>query len=170
MDPALQALLQTAVLASRADSIDPMDRALADAVAALGTHPIAPGPDASDLLREYPLTPACTAVSHAWRRGAEILVACKGAPETVAGLCHVEAGPRAALLAEVDAMGRRGLRVLAVADARWHGDAAPLVSLAAARAAVSHPPDADLVVCPGESHLGGFAKAGAVQVFLREAL
>ena len=51
MDPALQALLQTAVLASRADSIDPMDRALADAVAALGTHPIAPGPDASDLLR-----------------------------------------------------------------------------------------------------------------------
>jgi len=28
------------------------------------------------------------------------------------------------LLAEVDAMGRRGLRVLAVADARWHGDAA----------------------------------------------
>ena len=124
MDPALQALLQTAVLASRADSIDPMDRALADAVAALGTHPIAPGPDASDLLREYPLTPACTAVSHAWRRGAEILVACKGAPETVAGLCHVEAGPRAALLAEVDAMGRRGLRVLAVADARWHGDAA----------------------------------------------
>ena len=124
MDPALLALLQTAVLASRADSIDPMDRALADAVAALGTHPIAPGPDASDLLREYPLTPACTAVSHAWRRGAEILVACKGAPETVAGLCHVEAGPRAALLAEVDAMGRRGLRVLAVADARWHGDAA----------------------------------------------
>lgn len=52
----------------------------------------------------------------------------------------------------------------------WRGDAAPLAPLAAARAAVSHPPDADLVVCPGESHLGGFAKAGTVQVFLREAL
>lgn len=37
-------------------------------------------------------------------------------------------------------------------------------------AAVSHLPDADVVGCPGEGHLGGFAKAGAVQVFLREAL
>lgn len=51
----------------------------------------------------------------------------------------------------------------------WHGDA-PLAPLAAARAAVSHLPDADLVVCPGESQRGGFAKAEAVQESLREAL
>ena len=39
MDPALQALLQTAVLASRADSIDPMDRALADAAVRVDRRP-----------------------------------------------------------------------------------------------------------------------------------
>ena len=123
MQPALRALLQAAVLASRADSIDPMDRALHEAAAGLAAAGAGHGPPAHVLLREYPLSPACTAVSHAWRRGDDILVACKGAPETVAGLCRIPPDARAAMLAEVDAMGRRGLRVLAVASAAWNQDA-----------------------------------------------
>jgi Ca2+-transporting ATPase len=126
MSPALHSLLEAAVLASRTDSIDPMDRALHEAASTPGRTG-APG-SARDqvLLREYPLSPACTAVSHAWRRGADVLVACKGAPETVAGLCRLPSAARAAMLADVDAMGRRGLRVLAVASAGWTPDAVAL--------------------------------------------
>ena len=52
----------------------------------------------------------------------------------------------------------------------WHGDADPLVPLAAAEAAVSHLPDAELILRPGESHLGGFAKADEVLEFIRSLL
>jgi len=52
----------------------------------------------------------------------------------------------------------------------WHGDADPYVSLAAAQAAVSHLHDAELILRPGESHLGGFATAGEVLEFIRSFL
>ncbi len=52
----------------------------------------------------------------------------------------------------------------------WYGDANPLVPLAAAKTAVSHLPDAELILRPGESHLGGFAKADEVLEFLRSFL
>ena len=52
----------------------------------------------------------------------------------------------------------------------WHGDADPLVPLAAAQAAVSRLPDAELILRPGESHLGGFATADEVLEFLRPLL
>ena len=52
----------------------------------------------------------------------------------------------------------------------WHGDADPYVSLAAAQAAVKHLPEAELILRPGESHLGGFATADQVLEFLRSFL
>jgi pimeloyl-ACP methyl ester carboxylesterase len=52
----------------------------------------------------------------------------------------------------------------------WHGDTDPLVPLAAAQAAVSRLPDAELILRPGESHLGGFAKADEVLEFFRSFL
>ena len=52
----------------------------------------------------------------------------------------------------------------------WHGDADPLVPLAAAQAAVSRLPDAELILRPGESHLGGFAMADEVLEFIRSLL
>ena len=122
--PSLRTLLETAVLASRPDSIDPMDRALLDSTARLEANPSVAASALPALLREYPLSADCTAVTLAWRRDANVLAACKGAPETVADLCNLPVDQRSAVLAEVDAMGRRGLRVLAVASARWDGDAA----------------------------------------------
>lgn len=52
----------------------------------------------------------------------------------------------------------------------WHGDADPIVSLAAAEEAVSRLPDAELLLLPGKSHLGGFAQADEVLEFIRELL
>ena len=49
----------------------------------------------------------------------------------------------------------------------WHGDADPLVPLAAAQAAVSRLPDAELILRPGESHLDGFAAADEILEFRR---
>ena len=118
LSPALRALLETAALASRPDSLDPMDRALSESAGRLD-HPRAMG----ELLREYPLSPECTAVTQAWRQGDAVLVACKGAPETVAELCHVPPELLAAVHAEVAAMARRGLRVLAAASGHWPAEA-----------------------------------------------
>ena len=44
----------------------------------------------------------------------------------------------------------------------WHGDADLLVPLAAAQTAVPHLQDPELILRPGESHLGGVAKADEV--------
>jgi pimeloyl-ACP methyl ester carboxylesterase len=52
----------------------------------------------------------------------------------------------------------------------WHGDADPLVPLAGAQAAVSHLHDADLILRPGEGHLGGFSNAGEVLEFIHSFL
>ena len=52
----------------------------------------------------------------------------------------------------------------------WHGDADPLVPLAAAQEAVSRLPDVELILRPGHSHLGGFAKSDEVLEFIRSFL
>jgi pimeloyl-ACP methyl ester carboxylesterase len=44
----------------------------------------------------------------------------------------------------------------------WHGDADPIVPLAAAETAAGHLADVEFRVRPGESHLGGFAAAREV--------
>jgi pimeloyl-ACP methyl ester carboxylesterase len=48
----------------------------------------------------------------------------------------------------------------------WHGDADPIVPLGAAQTAAAHLPDAELIVRPEESHLGGFATADEVLHYL----
>ena len=121
--PVMRTLLETAALASPPRSHDPMERALHDAVVrvdALGTIF-----DERQYVREYPLSAECPAVTHAWSQTGTpgtFLIACKGAPETVADLCRLPPAQRCAVLAAVDAMARRGLRVLAAASATWPGD------------------------------------------------
>lgn len=48
----------------------------------------------------------------------------------------------------------------------WHGDADPIVSFDAAKAAAARLPDAELVLRPGESHLGGFATVDEILGFI----
>lgn len=52
----------------------------------------------------------------------------------------------------------------------WHGDADPIVTFADAQKATDLLPDAELILLPDESHLGGFAAADAVLGFLRSHL
>ena len=114
----LHGLLEHAILASRRDPFDPMERALHEAGDRFirNTEHLHPG---WSLAREYPLTPGLLAVSHAWRTGQddEVVVATKGAPEAVAELCHLAPAARDSLAREVGILAAEGLRVLAVARA-----------------------------------------------------
>jgi len=112
----LHGLLEQAILASKRDPFDPMERALHVAGDRLvpGSEHLHPG---WKLLREYPLTPGLLAVSHAWDTGVDdaVVVASKGAPEAIADLCHLPPAEREALSREVWALASQGLRVLGVA-------------------------------------------------------
>jgi P-type Ca2+ transporter type 2C len=109
-------LLENAILASKRDPFDPMERALHAAGDRLlaGSEHLHPG---WSLAREYPLTPGMLAVSHAWRTGVgdEVVVAGKGAPEAIADLCHLAPAEREELAQQAAALASHGLRVLGVA-------------------------------------------------------
>jgi len=112
----LHGLLENAILASKRDPFDPMERALHAAGDRLIKNTEHMHPDWS-LVREYPLTPALLAVSHGWRtveQGA-VVVAAKGAPEAIADLCHLGPEAQEALLRDAATLATQGLRVLAVA-------------------------------------------------------
>ena len=110
-------LLAWAVLASRPDSLDPMERALRTRAA----ESIAPtGAVAPRHLREYPLSPERPALAHAWEGVAGVAgvaVGCKGAPEIVGRLCRLDAAGEARMAGELARLARDGLRVLGVARA-----------------------------------------------------
>jgi Ca2+-transporting ATPase len=110
-------LLENAVLASKPDPFDPMERALH---AASGEWLGDPGRLHPDwvLAREYPLRPELPAVSHAWRRGSgdAVVVASKGAPEAIFELCGLAPAERAELTELTFHLASAGLRVLGVAQ------------------------------------------------------
>jgi P-type Ca2+ transporter type 2C len=120
------ALLENAILASKRDPFDPMELALQTAGDRLLMRTEHLHPEWS-LLREYPLTPELLAVSQAWTLGAgdEVVLASKGAPEAIAGLCRLSQGRRASLAGEAAALASQGLRVLGVARARMAAGALP---------------------------------------------
>ncbi|MEI7437882.1 MAG: cation-translocating P-type ATPase, partial [bacterium] len=109
-------LLENAILASKRDPFDPMERALHMAGDRLikDTEHLHPG---WSLAREYPLTPDLLAVSHAWCTGDDddVVVTSKGAPEAIADLCHLTPLQHETLLKEVATLASQGLRVLGVA-------------------------------------------------------
>lgn len=72
------------------------------------------------LVKEYPLNPSSLSVAHVYEeKSNQYLVALKGAPETVADLCHLKNHQK--ILDEVSAMAKGGLRVLAVAKGTYKG-------------------------------------------------
>ena len=117
-------LLETAILASKRDPFDPMERALHVAGDRLLGRTEHLHPDWS-LVREYALSPELLAVSQAWHCGSpdEVVIASKGAPEAIAELCRMSHAEREALAREVRTLASAGLRVLGVAQGRMPVDA-----------------------------------------------
>jgi Ca2+-transporting ATPase len=114
------ALVENALLACTEGSSDPMDRAISELAqrTLAGTEHVGQGYVRE---QEYPLTRALLAVSHLFATGdgERHVVAAKGAPEAIVDLCHLAAEDAARVLAHVEKLANRGLRVLAVASATY---------------------------------------------------
>ena len=106
----LRPVLEAATLASRAHSMDPMDRAL-QALAGEGLDQAEVG--------HFPVAPELPAMSVAHRLSdSSLRVATKGAPEAVARLCRLVPAELAAVIETAADAAARGLRVLGVAESR----------------------------------------------------
>ena len=119
---ALAALVATSVRASAIDPVDPMEVA----IHAAQTQPATDA--AAKLVHGYGLRPELLVVANVWEGPAKpgvFAVAAKGAPEAVAELCRLSPDERASLVAAVDSMASRGIRVLGVAAAETSDKAWP---------------------------------------------
>ena len=123
---AFHALVEFAMLATPADPFDPMEKA----IQTFGQHWL----EGTEHVHaewsaefEYGLSPEILAMTRVYPADApdRHLLATKGAPEAVIDLCHLPADAVQAILAQVEAMAARGLRVLGVARGRWTGDVRP---------------------------------------------
>lgn len=117
---AFHELVEFAWLASARDPFDPMERAIhryGETHLAETEHE---HPD-WQLVREYPLGEGLFSVSQVWRspRRHQLAIAAKGAPETIADLCHLDFEATARFLGAAHALAAQGLRVLGVARATW---------------------------------------------------
>jgi Ca2+-transporting ATPase len=106
-------LVETAALASAQAPSDPMEVALHGARGKEAPLAEAHG----DLVQAYALRPDLLAMSNIWDDGEGLRLSAKGAPEAIAGLCRLSDADHAAMKAAVEAMAKRGIRVLAVATA-----------------------------------------------------
>jgi len=125
---AFHALVEFSILASETDPFDPMEQAFVR----LGRHFLANTEHLHNdwtLTQKYCLTPQLRAKSHVWKAvGSDVyVVAAKGAPEAIADLCHLDAAANAKISAAVEALAADGLRVLAVARARFEGSDFPVL-------------------------------------------
>jgi len=122
---AFHGLVEHAILASAPQPFDPMEQAFHKLGQAWlsDTHL---HPDWA-LVQTYALSPALRAMSHVWRAADEAahIVSTKGAPEAVMALCHLSPEVQAQWGEVVNTMASDGLRVLAVAQGRFEGDAWP---------------------------------------------
>ena len=122
-----QSLLEFGLLASARDPFDPMEKAFYD----LSHKRLAETEHLHGewtLVHTYGLRPDLLAMSNVWQPAAgsqESVIAAKGAPETIADLCHLSAADLNALTQSVDAMAAEGLRVLGVARASFGAQPRP---------------------------------------------
>lgn len=110
-------LITSAFLASHKNSIDPMERAIAESYQNLGGEPV----DHYELIKEFPFERASMSMTRVMKntQTEEHTITAKGAPEGILTLCNMEEGFFAEQLLAVQEMAGSGLRVIAVAQAVW---------------------------------------------------
>jgi Ca2+-transporting ATPase len=119
-------LVEFSILASQIDPFDPMEKAIKD----LGEQHLARTEHLHQnwsLVQEYPLSKELLSLSRVWKSpgDTDYVIAAKGAPEAIAGLCHFDANQTEDLTRNISAMAEEGLRVLGVAKAGFEERALP---------------------------------------------
>ncbi|SEI94831.1 cation-translocating P-type ATPase [Frateuria terrea] len=121
LPPGFAAVVHCLLLATPPSPFDPMEQAIyAFAARYTDDRGSAAAPAA---VHEYPLSPEVLAMTRAFpaQHPGQYALAAKGAPEAIVALCRLSPPDTALALAQVEAMAARGLRVLGVAEADWHG-------------------------------------------------
>ena len=115
LPPGCTSLVRCAARARAAEPTDPMERAILELAGA--------GASVGRMVHAYGLSPDLLAMTQVWRRSGDTCytVAAKGAPEAIIDLCRLVPAERVELQAAQDDMAQRGLRVIAVAQARFEG-------------------------------------------------
>jgi len=113
-------LVEYSILASQRDPFDPMEKAFHQ----FGEKYLAHTEHLHDdwtLVQQYPLSKELLAMSLVWRSpdGQDYIIAAKGAPESIADLCHFTDAQRQQLAEQITALANQGLRVLGVASASF---------------------------------------------------
>ena len=111
-------LIEFAVLASKRDPFDPMEKALQELIDRKAVDEIHHHPERK-LQREYPLANSLLVLSYAWRlhESDRHIVGAKGAPEAVAEVCRFTKHEKDELVEQVEKLTTQGWRVLGVAKA-----------------------------------------------------
>ncbi|MDA8171545.1 MAG: cation-translocating P-type ATPase [Nitrospiraceae bacterium] len=119
-------IIEYAVLASRKDPFDPMEKALREAggLWLVNTEHIH---EDWTLVQEYPISGRLLVMSRVWRPNGEsdYVIAAKGAPESIGDICHMTEEEGRELVSRVDRMAGEGFRVIGVARARSKPAALP---------------------------------------------
>lgn len=112
LDQQFLRVVEFALLASKDEPFDPMERALQSL-----SERLEPKPRSSEwaLKHEFPLTDQLFVVANVRQSAGASLVALKGAPEAVIALCRLNGTQAELVLRHVKAMADNGLRVLGVA-------------------------------------------------------
>ena len=119
-------LIEYGVLASQADSFDPLEKELA-AEGARYLDDNHNNHDKLTLLKEYPLTKKLLMLTRVWQTPhGGLSIAAKGAPETIVNSCQLIDSQKTEILEMVKKMSDRGLRVIGVARANFAGETLPV--------------------------------------------
>ena len=113
-------LVEFGILSSQRDPFDPMEKAIHQVGNTFLEETEHLHSD-WELIHEYPLSRQLLALSNVWkaRTNGDYLIAAKGAPETIADLCHFTPPETKELAQQIDDMAQNGLRVLGVARAHF---------------------------------------------------
>jgi Ca2+-transporting ATPase len=119
-------IVRYGVLASAREPVDPMEKAFHDLAPEIAGGAAAPL-DGWSQIEGWGLSPDLLAVTNVWRRpdGGAVVIAAKGAPEAIAGLCRLDRAAQERLLAAAAGMAARGMRVLGVAGAEARAEPLP---------------------------------------------
>jgi Ca2+-transporting ATPase len=124
LSPRLIELVETALLASARQSIDPMELALKELATA---NAVRDPRDDAVVVHEYPMRPELLAMAKIWKLTDDpaYAVCAKGAPEAIAALCRPSEPHEKAIQRLTEHMARGGMRVLGVAYAQHQGPELP---------------------------------------------
>lgn len=109
-------LIEYAVLASKRDPFDPMEKTLIELITTRQVDASHDHPERK-LQKEYPLARGLMVLSYAWKlKGInQYVIGAKGAPEAILDVCHVSAEESKAVQEQVEKFTSKGMRVLGVA-------------------------------------------------------